>query len=120
MGLKEGKGGEVDHLCSFPVLDMMPDSPPLIAFLQFCSRQSGNLEVLLHFLAEYHNKMESLPKGWQGVRYDLYANDSTGGRVGAKHPCQFELQKHQFAEGSRRSQCNHFTLYSTDSRVTKK
>lgn len=63
--------------------------------------------------------MESLPKGWQAVRYDLYANDSTGGRVGAKHPCQCELQKHQFAEGRRRSQCNRFTLYSTDSSVTK-
>lgn len=64
--------------------------------------------------------MESLPKGWQSVRHGLYANDNTGGRAGAKPPCQCELQKQQFAESSGKSPCNHFTLYSTDSKVTKK
>lgn len=83
------------------------------------------MAVLLHSLTAYHDKMESLPKGWQSVRHGLYANDSTGrgalypGRAGAKPPCQCELQKLQFAESSGRSPCNHFTLYSADSKVTK-
>lgn len=85
----------------------------------------------MHSLTAYHDKMESLPKGWKSVRHGLYANDSTGGvwewgkgplypgRAGAKPPCQCELQKQQFAESSGRSPCNHFTLYSADSKVTK-
>lgn len=82
------------------------------------------MAVLLHSLTAYHDKKESLPKGWQSVRHGLYANDSTGGalypgRAGAKHPCQCELQKQQCAESSGRSPCNHFTLYSADSKVTK-
>lgn len=83
------------------------------------------MAVLLHSLTAYHVKMESLPKGWQLVRHGLYANDSTGGALypgiaGAKPPCQCELQKQQFAESSGRYSCNHFTLYSADSKVTKK
>lgn len=92
---------------------------PFTAFLQFCSRQSL-AAVSLHSLTVYHDKMESLPKGWQSVRHGLYANDNTGGRAGAKPPCQCELQKQQFAESSGKPPCNHFTLYSTDSKVTKK
>lgn len=90
-----------------------------LLFLQFCSRQSL-AAVSLHSLTVYHDKMESLPKGWQSVRHGLYANDNTGGRAGAKPPCQCELQKQQFAESSGKPPCNHFTLYSTDSKVTKK
>lgn len=37
------------------------------------------MAVLLHSLTADHDKMESLPRGWQPVRHGLYANDSTGG-----------------------------------------
>lgn len=37
------------------------------------------MAVLLQSLAAYHDKMESLPKGWQPVRHGLYVNDSMVG-----------------------------------------
>lgn len=49
--------------------------------------EPGSMAVLLHSLTAYHDKMESLPKGWQPVRHGLYANDNTKGG----HPTQAGL-----------------------------
>lgn len=78
------------------------------------------MAVLLQSLTAYHDKMESLPKGWQPVRHGLYANDSgvEWGHLPKSSWCQCELHKQQFSLSGGRSPSNHFTLYSADSKVT--
>lgn len=95
------------------------------AFLQFCSRQSLAM-LQLYCTLSLHLKMRWNHRLKVGSRWDMacmlmtaQGGHNTPAELGAKLPCQCELQEQQFAESSRGSPCNHFSLYSADGKVTK-